>query len=232
MSWGNYTQLLRVTAWRLFPGDINSKHFQPPMNTGRAASEVNYRQRRDETRYTEMVRYKGGCWQHLLLFQVSVSSLPHIHASTHLFGPLLQDRPSGTSHFSLPLLPLPVSPWLQRSRSTSTQKKLSTGHLWVPNQARWCSCSTNNHRTIITYLCVPVTQLCPNLWDPMDSSPLGSSVHGILQAKILEWVASSFSNHIPTGLITKVSMGIVSVLYLKVRTYQKWYKKSQILDKA
>ena len=29
--------------------------------------------------------------------------------------------------------------------------------------------------------------------DPMDYNPLGSSVHGILQAKVLEWVASSFS---------------------------------------
>ena len=31
------------------------------------------------------------------------------------------------------------------------------------------------------------------LWDPMDYSPPGSSVHGILQARILEWVAISFS---------------------------------------
>ena len=31
--------------------------------------------------------------------------------------------------------------------------------------------------------------LCPTLCDPMDCSPLGSSVHGILQARILEWVA-------------------------------------------
>ena len=30
-------------------------------------------------------------------------------------------------------------------------------------------------------------------WDPMDCSPSGSSVHGILQARILEWVAISFS---------------------------------------
>ena len=35
---------------------------------------------------------------------------------------------------------------------------------------------------------------CPTLCDPMDSSPPGSSVHGILQARILEWVAISFSN--------------------------------------
>ena len=31
-------------------------------------------------------------------------------------------------------------------------------------------------------------QSCPTLWDPMDCSPPGSSVHGIFQARILEWV--------------------------------------------
>ena len=37
--------------------------------------------------------------------------------------------------------------------------------------------------------------LVPTLCDPMDCSPLGSSVHGISQARILEWVAISFSTH-------------------------------------
>ena len=37
-------------------------------------------------------------------------------------------------------------------------------------------------------------QSCPALCDPIDSSPTGSSIPGILQAKILEWVAISFSN--------------------------------------
>ena len=37
-------------------------------------------------------------------------------------------------------------------------------------------------------------QSCPTLCYPIDSSPLGSSVPGILQARILEWVAISFSN--------------------------------------
>ena len=37
------------------------------------------------------------------------------------------------------------------------------------------------------------TQLCPTLCDPMDWSLPGSSVQGILQARILEWVAISFS---------------------------------------
>ena len=38
-----------------------------------------------------------------------------------------------------------------------------------------------------------VTQSCPTLWDPMDCSLPCSSVHGILQARVLEWVAISFS---------------------------------------
>ena len=37
-------------------------------------------------------------------------------------------------------------------------------------------------------------QLCPTLCDPIDGSPPGSSVPGILQARTLEWVARSFSN--------------------------------------
>ena len=37
-------------------------------------------------------------------------------------------------------------------------------------------------------------QSCPTLYDPIDGSPLGSPVPGILQARTLEWVAISFSN--------------------------------------
>ena len=39
-----------------------------------------------------------------------------------------------------------------------------------------------------------VAQSCPTLGDPMDCSLPGSSLHGILQARVLEWVAISFSN--------------------------------------
>ena len=38
-----------------------------------------------------------------------------------------------------------------------------------------------------------VAQLCPTLCDPMDYNPQGSSIHGIFQARVLEWVAISFS---------------------------------------
>ena len=41
-----------------------------------------------------------------------------------------------------------------------------------------------------------VTQLCPTLCDPMDSSQPGSSVRGIFQARVLEWIAIVFSKSI------------------------------------
>ena len=43
-------------------------------------------------------------------------------------------------------------------------------------------------------VCVCVSQLCPTLSNPMDCSPPGSSVHGILQARVLECVAMPFSS--------------------------------------
>ena len=39
-----------------------------------------------------------------------------------------------------------------------------------------------------------VTQSCPTLSDPMDCSLPGSSVHGIFQARVLEWDAIAFSD--------------------------------------
>ena len=50
---------------------------------------------------------------------------------------------------------------------------------------------------ICRFLCTAAAakslHLCPTLCNPMDSSPPGSSVHRILQARTLEWVAISFS---------------------------------------
>ena len=47
-----------------------------------------------------------------------------------------------------------------------------------------------------THICVcvcSVTRSCPTLHDPMNNSLPGSSVHGVLQARILEWISISFS---------------------------------------
>ena len=50
-----------------------------------------------------------------------------------------------------------------------------------------------SHRMIIVVIIVLVTQSCPVLCNPLDYSLPGSSTHGMLQARILEWVAVSFS---------------------------------------
>ena len=43
-----------------------------------------------------------------------------------------------------------------------------------------------------------VAQSCPTLLDPMDCSPPGSSIHGIFQARVLEWGAIAFSKKMLT----------------------------------
>ena len=54
-------------------------------------------------------------------------------------------------------------------------------------------------RAFLRFLCIidksesEVAQSCPTLWDPVDYSPPCSPVHGIFQARVLEWVAISFS---------------------------------------
>ena len=52
---------------------------------------------------------------------------------------------------------------------------------------------THTHTHTQTYTCSKSLHSWPTLCDPMDHSPPGSSVHGILQSIILEWVAISFS---------------------------------------
>ena len=52
---------------------------------------------------------------------------------------------------------------------------------------------THTHTQILMCVLCPVAQSCPTLCDPVDYCPPGSSVHGILQARVLDWVAISFS---------------------------------------
>ena len=51
-----------------------------------------------------------------------------------------------------------------------------------------------------------VTQSCPTLQDPMDCSLPGSSIHGIFQARVLEWAAIAFSEN-------PLSLDVLSHLY-------------------
>ena len=58
------------------------------------------------------------------------------------------------------------------------------------SEIKWC-----NTKNIPTATATAKSlQSCPTLCDPIDGSPPGSPVPGILQARALEWVAMSFSN--------------------------------------
>ena len=62
-------------------------------------------------------------------------------------------------------------------------------------------------------VCAKSLQMCPNLCEPVDCSPPGSSVHGILQARILKWVPTPSSWNLPdlgiepTSLTTPALVG-------------------------
>ena len=74
----------------------------------------------------------------------------------------------------------------------NTRKCIYFPNIFFRNQANWeLTLSMLKHP--FWWSKVSVTQSCPTLWDPMDCSPPVSSVHEILQARILEWVAISFS---------------------------------------
>ena len=59
---------------------------------------------------------------------------------------------------------------------------------------KWASEKLGHLLEILQRVCVCewVSQLCPTLYDALDCSLPGSSVRGILQARVLEWVAISF----------------------------------------
>ena len=54
--------------------------------------------------------------------------------------------------------------------------------------------------------CCASVQSCPTLCDPVDCSPPGSSVQGILLARILEWLASPFSGDLPDPGVEPTSL--------------------------
>ena len=76
------------------------------------------------------------------------------------------------------------------------QRRLSGYTSWGHKELDMTEWQTHIHTYTKQVVCVCVflvTQSCPNLSNPMDCSPSGSSVQGIFQAIILEWVAISSS---------------------------------------
>ena len=94
-------------------------------------------------------------------------------------------RLQGTGHQSSPANPQA----LRQSQGTGSASQLPQGTSLL-RPGSWIIVS----RTGVTVL---VAQSCPTLCDPTDCSPPGSSVPGVLQARILEWVAVSFPGDLP-----------------------------------
>ena len=86
-------------------------------------------------------------------------------------------------------LPCPAAFGTQKPCEEDWAGQLDAGHVWLTRNFQLLSESTSK---LSVCVCVRVC-VCMTLCGPMVCSPAGSSVHGILQARILEWVAMPFS---------------------------------------
>ena len=89
-----------------------------------------------------------------------------------------------------------TDPWSKIKRTTDLQEKRNERKTWTP-QKRLSALRINTWKAMLLLLViwrseVKSLQLCPTLCNPMDRSLPGSYIHGIFQARILEWVAISF----------------------------------------
>ena len=94
-----------------------------------------------------------------------------------------------------------VVPWLKNSLLYIKLLLLTLVFLFIsvsillifPKSNEWSWLSRRQISYMMKNMLVLVSQACSILCDPMDCGPPGSSVHGILQARMLEWVAILFS---------------------------------------
>ena len=101
------------------------------------------------------------------------------------------------------LLPFPTwLPWWLSGKEPACQcrrhgfdpwfQKIPCRRAWQPTPV-FLPGESHGQRSLEGYSESEVSQSCPTLCDPMDCSLSGSSIHGIFQARVLEWIAISFS---------------------------------------
>ena len=87
----------------------------------------------------------------------------------------------------------PGSPALQADTLPSEPSGKPHWYMTKPQKKKKISYSNMNDDNKSNCCCCLVANLCPALCKPVDCSQPGSSIHGIFQARILEWVSISFS---------------------------------------
>ena len=111
----------------------------------------------------------------------------------------------------------------QREKETEAlkqQKRTCPALLRASSSCTWLEKSKHTMNRVCAYHCVCAKslQLCPTFWNPMDLTWPGSSVHGILQAQILERVAVSSSR----GSIQPRDQTYVSLCLLHWQADSSW----------
>ena len=87
----------------------------------------------------------------------------------------------------------PVNTWMMRKWNSLVVDMKKVLVVWIDDQTSHNS--PLNQSLIQSFAAAAkLLQSCPTLFDPIDGSPPGSPIPGILQARTLEWVAISFSN--------------------------------------
>ena len=137
----------------------------------------------------------------------SVQSFSHVQLFATPWITELHASLSITNSRSLSKL-MSIDRWMDKEAVVHTHSGVllshKNGHIWVSSnevdepRAYYTEWRKSEREREISYAAAAAAakslQSCPTLYDPIDGSPPGSSVPGILQARILEWVSISFSN--------------------------------------
>ena len=110
----------------------------------------------------------------------------------------------------------PESEYLENKHWREKKDKIKRGRgaqrALIPQDSPWAQCE--NHSAAAA----KSLQSCPTPCDPIDSSPPGSPIPGILQARTLEWLAISFSN----AWKWKVKVKLLSLVRLLATPWSFW----------
>ena len=153
-----------------FDGELSMEEF---LVSGRADGGVLQKTLRSEVEGFKEMR-QGLHW--IYLYNSQDSSLVHCWEHSHLRRVTVWDPVESGKHTVIPLT------WLWVIAAGAAADSCAGWSLHKGAQLKGCCCAAKS------------LQLCPTLCDPIDGSPPGPAVPGILQARTLEWVAISSSN--------------------------------------